>query len=164
MKLLILYIREFFRDVENPDFKNQIRDVLANRLWKVESPLLIDESVEDELLETIYFYENKTTTGGLACANFWDAIAISFNNLEFKNITELEILKNNILIRVMHASKVEYLDKYQSYFDNIEHKLKFGFTQANFWELKNTYLTKFVFLDKTENEIKRLDAQAFSNF
>lgn len=160
-----VFFPQYLNQLKNRELKDRLRVFLNNNeVVKLESPLVAEDEESEELLNPTYQYGNQNVFGGLACANYWDALAVSISSVEEWNLTRVSLLKDGIEIEVRHASKTEHLNEHIDYFDYLEKERKLAITQRNFWEIKGQYFTKFEFLGKIEGEIKKLDAQVFKQF
>lgn len=159
------FFPQYLNQLKNRELKVRLQTFLNNNeVVELESPLVAENEESDELLNPTYQYNNKVYFGGLACANYWDALAISFNSKADWNKSRINLYKDSIKIEVRHASKTEHLNEHIDYFDCLEKERKLAITQRNFWEIKGQYFTNFEFLGKIEGEIKKLDAHVFKQF
>lgn len=157
-----VFFPQYLNQLKNKELKTRLQTFLNNNeVVKFESPLISEGEETEELLSPVYKYNDKETFGGLACASYWDALAVSIYSEEEWNQHKVNLLKDNLAIEIRHASKAEHLDEHQEYFSFLENERKLAITQRNFWRQKEQLFTKFVFIDKVENEIKKLDAQVF---
>lgn len=161
------WLEGFFGKIKNRDLKDKIRLFLANHLIEVDAPLVKDEESEEhpELLNSSYFYKQEIFFGGLACAGYWNTLALSFNSAPEWDSSFIILKKGDKrTVRVPHASKYEHLDNHQELFIHIEKELRLGINQRNFWQRRQELFNKIEFLDKIEDEVARLDAQVFNQF
>lgn len=161
------WLQGFFGKIKNKELKDNLRLFLANNLIKVEAPLVKDEEVEghSELLNSSFFYKEESFFGGLACAEYWNTLAISFNSAPEWDSSFIVLGKDDEkTVRVPHASKYEHLDNHQELFFYLEEELKLGINQKNFWQRRQELFNKIEFLEKIEGEVARLDAQVFNQF
>lgn len=157
-----VFFPQYLNQLKNRELKDRLRVFLNNNeVVKLESPLVAEDEESEELLNPTYQYGNQNVFGGLACANYWDALAVSISSAEEWNLTRVSLLKDGIEIEVRHASKFEHLDDHKDYFAYLENERRLGITRRDFWQVKEQYFTKFEFLNKVEDEIKNLDAQVF---
>ena len=123
-----------------------------------------DEEIEEELISPVYLYNSEHSFGGLACADYWNTLALSFNSAPEWNTNYIGLIKDNCSIRVSHASDLQHLNSHQDLFIHLEKELKLGITQKNFWERRQEVFSSIEFLDKIKNEVENLDAQVFKQF
>lgn len=132
-----IFFPQYLNQLRNQELKIRLQTFLNNNeVVKLESPLVAEDEESDELLNPTYQYNNQIHFGGLACANYWDALAISFNSKEEWNQSRINLYKDCTEIEVRHASKTEHLNKHIDYFDYLEKERKLAITQRNFWEVK----------------------------
>lgn len=159
------FFPQYLNQLRNRELRVRLQIFLNNNeVVKLESPLVAEDEESDELLNPTYQYNNQIHFGGLACANYWDALAVSFNSKEEWNQSRINLYKDRAEVEVRHASKTEHLNEHTDYFNYLENERRLSITQRKFWEIKEKYFTKFEFLEKIEDEIKKLDAQVFKQF
>ncbi len=165
-----------FLGQQEREFKSRITSFLTNNTF----PLIKnDESEErDNLLESEYFYDENPNTGGLACSDIWDTIAISFQSNErwnragicLKKISlykdeENEIDTKEKKIDTRHASIKEHLLTHQDFFEELEKEEILGITKKNFWEKRKEFFSNIVvFCPEVEAQIQNLDEKIFDQF
>jgi len=156
-------LQQFFGTLDK-DEKTKLRTFINNGVSIIESPLIKDEEIEDneEAIENEYFYMGQLTFGGLACADIWNTIAISFNSSDIWNNDKIILEKNKKDITVRHSSKIEHFYTYKDFFHEFEENNKLGITQDNFWNKRKEFFpNKIVFCREIEKQIKKLDKTIF---
>ena len=158
------WMPSFFNKVKDRDLKENIRLFLANNLITIEAPLVSKSEEDEALLGPSYHYESNLYFGGLACAEYWNAIALSFKSHTKWNRSTISLTKDGKAVTVLHASDLKHLNHHQDYFEVLERKLRTGITQSNFWQRRNELFTRVAFLDKVEKEVSSLNSIVFSQF
>jgi len=163
-------LQQFFGQLSDIELKDRLREFITNGIVKIDSPLIMNNEEESEqLLESEYFYNNISTQGGLACADVWNTLAISFNSDEewnnYKIILQKETISDEekVNIEILHLSKKEHIeDTLKDFFNELEDFIKLGITQNNFWEKREEFFPKrIVFCKEVEKQIKTLDKHIF---
>lgn len=156
----------FFNKIKNKTLKDRIRNFLANEIKIMDTPLIKNEYLESDsqILEINYKYNNNENLGGLACAEYWNTLAISFNSCIDWNNSFITLQKDKDFLNIPHASKNEHLIIHQELLDNLEFEIKLGINKNNFWENRNTNFSNIFFLEHIEKEIKKLDSTVFDSF
>lgn len=157
--------QEFFGQIDDKDFARKIKHFIANTIISIDTPIIKDEELEDDesLVENTYSFNMQTTFGGLACADVWNSIAISFDSDEDWNSSYIEMVKNESdKINIRHSSKILHLSSHADFFEELESELKLNITQDNFWEKKDEFFPlKIIFCTEVENQVKKLDKRIF---
>ncbi|RXJ98934.1 hypothetical protein CRV02_12850 [Arcobacter sp. CECT 8989] len=163
---------EYFGTINSVNFKDRLREFLANEVIKIETPLITDvEKEENKILEKQYFYRSNDTLGGLACSDVWDTLSISFNSSEEWDTPTVELEKETIKeetiektkINVKHSSKVEHLEIHSTFFAEIEDEFRLSITKDNIWEKRNEFFPNKIELCKeVEKQLKSLDSVIFN--
>ena len=148
--------------------KRRLLSFLNNSISVIESPLIFeDEEEREQLLENEYFYNNKTTIGGLACCDIWNTIAVSFLSHERWSSYNIHLQKESILankreIYIRHISKSEHIKAHKDFFDEIENELKLEINQSDFWDRRDEFFpNKIIFSKEVEKQIQNLDLYIF---
>ena len=156
--------QQFFGQIQDKEFKRKMRSFISNKILEIDSPLIKDNDIQEKekSLENEYFYKDKSTIGGLACADIWNTIAISFNsNIQWDN-SNIILQKQNINnieenIDIKHSSKIAHLNFHQYFFDELEKEKKLNITQSNFWDKRKEFFpNKIIFSKEIEKQIKNL--------
>jgi len=151
------------------DKKRRLLRFIQNGITVIESPLIQEDEKEyEQLLENEYFYQNKSTIGGLACTDIWNSIAISFNSHEDWNGHSIFLQKQTLVddkeidISIRHSSDIEHLKEHKDFFQELEKEKKLGITKDNFWDKKDEFFpNNIVFCDEVEKQINNLDKSIF---
>lgn len=157
------YLQEFFKELEDINLKDRLRDFLANSILLIETPLIKDDEIyeaEDYIIST-YKYNNNINTGGLACSNFWNSISISFHSSDEWNKSDIKLTKNEENIEIRHISTISHIEKHNDFLDNLEEELKLNINRENFWTRRNELFSKIIFVDEVEHQIIDLDSFIF---
>jgi len=164
-------LQQFFGQLSDIELKDRLREFITNGIVKIDSPLIMhNEEESEQLLESEYFYNKISTQGGLACADVWNTLAISFNSDEewnnYKIILQKETISDEekVNIEILHLSKKEHIeeDTLKDFFNELEDFIKLGITQNNFWEKREEFFPKrIVFCKEVEKQIKTLDKHIF---
>jgi hypothetical protein len=160
---------QFFNTIKDRDFRERLIQFITKDIITIDFPLIkSDEGEYEQLLENEYFYKEKSTLGGLACADIWNTLAVSFNSNKEWNTKNITLQKQTLLIdrvvdiNIKHASKVEHLTSHQGFFEQLEEENKQNITQDNFWERREEFFpNKIVFCKEVEKQVKSLDSQIF---
>ncbi|WP_418180392.1 hypothetical protein ACNSOL_10250 [Aliarcobacter lanthieri] len=157
------YLQEFFKEIEDINLKDRIREFLANSILFIETPLIKDDESDDaeDYIISTYKYNNDINTGGLACSHFWNNIAISFCSNEIWNNYEIEFTKNEENIKIRHISTISHIERHNDFFDDLEKEIKLDINKENFWTRKNELFSKIKFVDEVQKQIKELDSLNF---
>lgn len=158
------WMQSFFCKIKNRELKESIRLLLTNNFISIETPLVLQSDEDEGLLNPSYHYKSKLHFGGLACAEYWNVIALSFKSSIEWDVSILDLNKDGIKTTVRHASDIEHLTYHQGYFNELEKSLKLSITQSNFWQRRGELFTSIIFLDKVKVEVEKLDSIVFSQF
>jgi len=164
---------QFFNQVHDRDFKERLRLFKTNDIIQIDTPIIQDDD-PDEIIEdfinNIYLYDGKQTSGGFACTDIWNTIAISFNTDNKWNIENIVLQKkkenNNISeendIKVRHASLHTHLCEHEYFFRELEIELRLNITQETFWGNRDTlFHDKIILCKEVEHQIKTLGKVKF---
>lgn len=157
------YLQEFFKELEDINLKDRLRDFLANSILLIETPLIKDyeiDEAEDYIIST-YKYNDDINAGGLACSHFWNSISISFHSSDEWNKPCIKLTKNEEEIEIRHISTICHIEKHNDFFDNLEEELKLNINRENFWIRKNELFSKIIFTNEVEHQIIYLDSLVF---
>lgn len=157
------YLQEFFKELEDINLKDRLRDFLANSILLIETPLIKDDEIdeaEDYIIST-YKYNDDINTGGLACSHFWNSISIGFHSSDEWNKPCIKLTKNEENIEIRHISTISHIEKHNDFFDNLENELKLNINKENFWTIKHELFSKIIFVDEVEHQIIDLDSFIF---
>jgi hypothetical protein len=80
------------------DFQTRLKSFINNQVIKISNPIIQEEDSEQRKAQQVskYFYDNNPTTGGLACCDIWDTIAVSFDSDEWGN-SNIDIQSSNLI-------------------------------------------------------------------
>jgi len=156
--------QQFMGQSINSNFKDRLREFLTNQIIKIESPLIHDDEIDSlgEKIEPRYIFEGQPTLGGLACADIWGTVAISFqSDKKWKN-PSVELCKDSIAISVKHISDSTHLAVHKDFFDTLEQYILLDLKPSNFWEKKDElFKNKIIFCDEVSKQIKNIDNTIF---
>ena len=112
------------------DVQRGLISLIANRVIPIESPLLKEKEKEDIKKDTQvieYAYKGEPIEGGLACADFFDTIAISFLSDDEWDSPSIELTKqayseaiNDIeekMVQIKHMAKIEHLAEHKDFLE-----------------------------------------------
>jgi hypothetical protein len=145
--------------------KTKLRSFVNNGISIIESPLISDDEIESirERIEPQYIFEGQSTFGGLACADIWGTVAISFQSDEKWNNSLVELNKDGAKISVKHISNSTHIQIHKNFFDALERCIQLDIKPSNFWDKKDElFKTKIIFCDEVEKQIKTIDTVVFS--
>lgn len=155
--------QQFMGRSTNNTFTDRLREFLSNQIIKIESPLIKED--EEEAYDTItshnYLFENSPTIGGLACADIWNTLAVSFNSHAKWNHDSISIQCNNQPVVIKHASQSLHINSHQLFLDELEQELKLGISKENFWERREEFFSKIIFCAEVEKQIDEVDKHIF---
>lgn len=158
-------LSEFFgRFNTNITFQDKLREFLANGIVLVETPLIEDEEIDDnvEAIESEYTYKEQSTFGGLACSDIWNTLCVSFNSNEEWNTSFVALKKNGICLSIQHASEVVHLNEHSSLFINIESELQLKIDKETFYQKRKEYFpNKIILCAEIEKQVQKLDLRVF---
>ena len=158
-------LQKFFSTLDK-DEKTKLRTFMNNGISIIESPLIKDEEIKDneEAIVNEYFYGGQSTFGGLACADIWNTMAISFNSSDIWNSDNIILEKNMENIKVKHSSSIEHLNAHKFFFNEFEKYNKLEITQDNFWNKRKEFFpNKIIFCEEVEKKIKNIDKIVFEH-
>jgi len=169
-----VYFKQFVGQQQNREFKSKMVSILMNGgVVLIDSPIIKEEENEEQdiIKGSEYFYNGKTTEGGLACCDVWNTLAISFNSDIQWNTNEIILKRDtfsndgNIIqqnIKIKHSSKIAHLAMHQNFFDDLEQEIKLDITQENFWNERKEYFPHIItFCPEIETQINKLDKRVF---
>jgi hypothetical protein len=164
---------EKFIGQQKTDFQTRLKSFVNNQTIKINTPI-INES-EQEQQETMnsceYFFNDKPNYDGLACADIWNTIAVSFDsNLQWNKdkiiLTKQELSKNDNVtkctIQIKHTSRINHLQSHKNFFDILQEENKQKITRKNLWNKKDKFFPNLiVFCPEVEQQIEKIDKQVF---
>lgn len=164
---------QFFGQLNNGVLKDRLRNFIANEITKMESPLIKMDDAQEQviILKNEYYYDEQLNTNGLACADIWNTVAISFNTdsnwntsvISLKKYTiddETNIVQKNI--NIMHALNNTHLATHITFFQELEEEIQLNITQETFWESKDTlFQNKIILCEEVEEQIIDLQKPKF---
>ncbi len=154
----------FFNQLNNRELKDRLREFRANSVIEIDSPLIKDDEIKDneQAIEEKYYYNNKSTFGGLACADIWNTIAISFNSKEEWNRDIIILKKEDENINIKHSSSITHLNSHIKFFEELREEIKLNITKENFWERRKEFFPKkIIFCKEVEKQVQNLDKLIF---
>jgi hypothetical protein len=158
-------LQQFFGQLQDRDKKTKLRNFINNGINIIESPLINDDEIDSlgEKIEPRYIFEGESTLGGLACADIWGTVAISFKSDEKWNNSLVELGKDGAIISVMHISDSTHIQIHKDFFDELEQCIQLDIKPSNFWERKEElFKNKIIFCDEVKKQIKNIDTTIFS--
>lgn len=158
--------QQFFGQLQDPDKKTRLRSFISNGICVLESPLFANDEEIDSLgekIEPCYLFEGHSTLGGLACADIWGTIAISFASDEKWKSPLITLDKDSSSINVKHVSDEPHISIHKDFFDTFEQWLQLDITPLNFWSKKDElFKEKIIFCDEVKKQIINIDTVIFS--
>lgn len=156
---------QFLGQISDRDKKRRLQKFLSDSTKIIRSPLINDEEVDSlgERIEPQYHFETQSTLGGLACADIWGTVALSFqSDIKWKN-SLIELHKDSAKIIVKHISDLTHIKIHKEFFDELEQWIQLNITPSNFWERKDElFKNKIIFCDEAKKQIKNVDTVIFS--
>lgn len=155
---------EFFAHIDR-DKKTRLRSFISNGICVLESPLINDYEIDSlgVRIEPQYVFEGQSTLGGLACADIWGTIAISFASDKKWNLPLMTLEKDGTSIDVKHISDETHIEIHKDFFEVFEQWLQFDITPLNFWAKKDElFKEKISFCDEVKKQIINIDTVVFS--
>lgn len=158
--------QEFFGQIRDKDFQRKMKHFIANTIISIDTPIIKDEDLEDDetLIENTYIFDTELTFGGLACADVWNTIAISFDSDAKWDSRLIKLTKNaSAEIEVRHSSKTIHLQCHTDFFEELEKELKLCITKDSFWENRDEYFSsKIIFCEEVKKQIEKVDLRIFN--
>lgn len=158
-------LQKFFGQLQDRDKKTKLRSFINNGISIIESPLINDDEIDSlgERIEPRYIFEGESTLGGLACADIWGTVAISFQSDEKWNNSLVELHKDGAKISVKHISDSTHIQIYKDFFGALEQCIQLDIKPSNFWKRKDElFKTKIIICDEVEKQIKTIDTVIFA--
>lgn len=162
-----------FMGTQERDFKTRLRSFVNNSVVKINSPIIhaSEQEQRDIMSDCEYYYNSQSNDGGLACADIWNTISVSFNTdsqwekhaiiLRKQKLTDNGRI-NETEINIKHASSISHLTHHDEFFQDLEGEIRREITQQNFWQHRNeTFPNTIVFCPEVEAQIKKLDKKIF---
>lgn len=158
-----IYIQNIFYDFDI-NIQDMLRYFLANSILQIETPLILNDEINDvdDYIISTYKYKDSIINGGLAVAHFWNTIAISFDSNTKWDSYQIELKKDENDIKTNHISKQSHIEKHSTFFNALEEEIKLGINQDNFWARKEDLFSKIRFVDEVEKQVKELDRRVFN--
>ncbi|QIR75281.1 hypothetical protein FA592_03185 [Sulfurospirillum diekertiae] len=158
--------QQFFGQLQDPDKKTRLRSFISNGICVLESPLFANDEEIDSLGEKIgpcYLFEGHSTLGGLACADIWGTIAVSFASAEKWKNPLIALDKDSTSIDIKHISDEAHISIHQDFFNAFEEWLQLDITPLNFWSKKDElFKEKIIFCEEVKKQIINIDTVIFS--
>ncbi len=158
-------LQQFFGQLQDRDKKTKLRSFINNSINIIETPLINDNEIDGlgEKIEPQYIFEGQSTLGGLACADIWGTIAISFASAEKWESPLITLDKDSTSIDIKHISDEVHISEHRDFFEALEQWLQFDIAPLNFWSKKDElFKEKIIFCDEVEKQIKNIDTVIFS--
>lgn len=165
--------QHFLGQQQDRDFKTKLKSFIVNTVITIKTPIIKKSETEqlNSLSDCEYFHDKQSTDGGLACADIWNTLAVSFSTENQWDCSSIRLTKNILksngsieenLIPVKHASSCIHLKEHQDFFSDIEQENKLNITQDNFWNTREiSFPGKIEFCQEVESQIKKLDKVTF---
>jgi len=157
--------QQFLGQIKDCDKKTRLRSFINNSVSIIESPLIHDDEIDilGKRIEPRYIFEGQSTLGGLACADIWGTVAISFKSDEKWNKSLVELQKDSIQINVKHISESTHIQIHKDFFDELEQCIQLDINPSNFWDKKDElFKNKIIICNEVEKQIKNIDTTIFS--
>ena len=157
--------QQFFGQIQDRDKQTKLRSFISNGINIIESPLINDDEIDSlgERIEPKYIFEGQSTLGGLACADIWGTVAISFQSDEKWNNSLVELYKDSTQISIKHISESTHIPIHKDFFDVLEQCIQLDIKPSNFWERKDElFKNKIIICNEVEKQIKKIDTIIFS--
>lgn len=157
--------QQFFGQIKDRDKQTKLRSFISNGINIIESPLINDDEIDSlgERIEPQYIFEGQSTFGGLACADIWGTVAISFQSDEKWNNSLVEFYKDSTQISIKHISESTHIQIHKDFFDVLEQCIQLDIKPSNFWERKDElFKNKIIICNEVEKQIKTIDTVIFS--
>lgn len=158
-------LQQFFGQLQDRDKKTKLRSFINNSINIIETPLINDNEIDGlgEKIEPQYIFEGQSTLGGLACADIWGTIAISFASAKKWESPLITLAKDSTSIDIKHISDEVHISEHQDFFEAFEQWLQFDITPLNFWAKKDElFKEKIIFCDEVKKQIINIDTNIFS--
>lgn len=162
-----------FMGMQERDFQSRLRSFVSNNMIEIDSPIIHESEQEQKNIMNSceYYYKDKPNDGGLACADIWNTVSVSFNMdsqwekhtiiLKKQKLTDNGEI-NETEIDIKHASDTSHLISHEEFFQDLKRDIGKGITQENFWKNKSkTFPKTIVFCQEVESQIKKLDRNVF---
>jgi hypothetical protein len=165
--------QQFIGQQSNRDFKTRLKSFVGNAIIKIDTPIIKNDDLEqnEQQSNCEYFYNNNPNYNGLACADIWNTICISFDSDSQWNKDKISFVKRELDenvnfikhdIQIKHASKVSHLQLHKNFFNTLQEELKQNITAKNMWNKKNKlFPSMIIFCPEVEQQIKILNKQVF---
>jgi len=156
---------QFLGQIKDRDKKIRLQKFLSDSIKIIQSPLIYDEEIDElgERIEPQYHFEGQSTLGGLACADIWGTLALSFLSDTKWDISSINLQRNGTSIDVKHIATISHIAAHKDFFDNLEQCLRLEVNPSNFWTKKEVLFTnRIIFCDDVEKQIKNIDTTIFS--
>lgn len=168
-----LSFQQYFGQIKDKEFQRKIISFMNSGFVIIDSPLIKDEDViqQEMILENQYFYNDEVNNSGLACADIWDTLSISFNSSVEWDSAFLDLKKETILsngnieyrdIIIKHSSKIEHLENHKVFLEKLEKENQLNINPNNFYENRNKlFKNNIILCSKIKEQIKSLDVRVF---
>lgn len=156
---------QFLGQMRDRDKKIRLQKFLSDSTKIIQSPLIHDDEIDSlgERIEPQYHFEAQSTLGGLACADIWGTIAISFRSDRKWDTSSINLQRNGIPIDVKHIATLSHIAAHKDFFDALEQCLRLEVTPSNFWTKKDElFKNRIIFCADVEKQIKNMDTTIFS--
>jgi len=156
---------QFLGQMRDRDKKIRLQKFLSDSTKIIQSPLIHDDEIDSlgKRIEPQYHFEAQSTLGGLACADIWGTIAISFRSDRKWDTSSINLQRNGIPIDVKHIATLSHIAAHKDFFDELEQCIQLDIKPSNFWERKDElFKNKIIFCDEVKKQIKNIDTVIFS--
>jgi hypothetical protein len=155
----------FLGKLKDRDKEVRLKKLLSDSITIIQSPLINDEEIDSlgERIEPSYYFEGQSTLGGLACADIWGTVSLSFHSDAKWGNAFIVLAKDDQNIDVQHISDLSHMTIHQDFFNTLEQCIRLEIKPSNFWDKKNDlFKNKIIFCDEVEKQIKNIDTTIFS--
>ena len=168
-----LSFQQYFGQIRDKELQRKVISFMNSGFVIIDSPLIKDEEIiqQEMILENQYFYNEEVNNSGLACADIWDTLSISFNsslewNNSFINLKKETILSNGNIesrdIIIKHSSKIEHLENHKVFLEKLEKENQLNINPNNFYENRNElFKNNIILCSEIKEQIKSLDIRVF---
>lgn len=168
-----LSFQQYFNQIRDKEFQRKVISFMNSGFVTIDSPLIKDEDFlqQDMILENQYFYDEQINATGLACADIWNTLLISFNssqkwdtpfiNLQKETISLHDTIQSSKII-IKHSSKIEHLENHKVFFEEIEKENQLSINPDSFYENRTElFKNKIILCSEIKEQIKSLDIRVF---
>lgn len=156
---------QFLGQIQERDKRVRLQKFFSDSITIIQSPLINDEEIDSlgERIEPSYYFDGQSTLGGLACADIWGTVSLSFHSDAKWGKAFIVLAKDDQNIDVQHISDLSHITIHQDFFNALEQCIRLEIKPSNFWDKKNDlFKSKVIFCDEVEKQIKNMDTTIFS--